>query len=218
MRYYFAWLGSKRAAKRDVAEPGCLLDKAAANNLPVPAGGILLHDFYELALAEGVVQQENGQPTAVSAPDLHHLLYEFARFPRLEKKVVLRPLQGQQLGPEQVPLSADDPLLAKSLCEAWQQQNGRHDVLLITHPQATVAGTAVTQSQIATDKIVLPEGSMELEQLGLLQRPDNTLPPHMQRLQMLLRGVRRTFGDTGWEVVWKDDGRICWLWEFKATV
>ncbi|MCB9010188.1 MAG: hypothetical protein H6656_22920, partial [Ardenticatenaceae bacterium] len=92
MRYFFAWLGSKRAVKREVPEPGCLLDKAAANNLPVPSGGILLHNFYELALEEGVIQVEDGLVTAVSAPALHDLLFNLARFPLLDAPMVVRPL------------------------------------------------------------------------------------------------------------------------------
>jgi hypothetical protein len=33
----------------------------------------------------------------------------------------------------------------------------------------------------------------------------------LQRLQQLLRGVRRTFGQGNWQIDWLDDGRICWL-------
>ncbi len=216
MRYYFAWLGSKRAAKRDVAEPGCLLDKAANARLPVPAGGILLHNFYELALSEGIVQEDNEGITAVSPQALHHLLYDLARFPRLEAKMTLRPVQEAGLGPALEPVHADDATaLTNSLCECWRGQNGRRDVLLITQPQVELAGTAVSHPDTAADQIILPEGTMNLAQLGRWQRPDESLPPHRQRLQMLLRGVRRTFGDTGWEVEWVDDGRICWLWELK---
>ncbi len=218
MRYYFAWLGSKRAAKRDVAEPGCLLDRAANANLPVPAGGILLHDFFELALAEGIVQANEGMLTAVSPQALHDLLYTIARFPRLEDEMVLRPLQENQFGPPQTPIQADDPVaLTNSLCECWQQQNGRHDVLLITLPKTELAGTAVSPPNADADQLILPEGKMDLAQLGRWQRADSTLPPHAQRLQMLLRGVRRTFGDVGWEIEWRDDGRICWLWELKPV-
>ena len=220
MRYYFAWLGSKRAAKRDVAEPGCLLDRAANANLPVPAGGILLHDFYELALDEGIVQENDGAITAVSPQALHDLLYNLARFPRLENEMVLRWLQENQFGPTQPPIQPGDPAaLANSLCECWQQQNGRHDVLLITLPQTELAGTAVSpaNADADADQIILPEGKLRLAHLGRWQRPDSSLPPHAQRLQMLLRGLRRTIGDDGWEIEWMDDGRVCWLWEIKPT-
>ncbi len=219
MRYYFAWLGSKRAAKRDVAEPGCLLDRAANARLPVPDGGILLHNFYELAVDEGIVQKEDGVITAVSPQALHDLLYNLARFPQLEDEIVLRPLHNSQFGPTQPPIRPDDPAsLANSLCESWQGQNGRHDVLLITLPQTELAGTAVSPANADADQIILPEGKLHLPQLGRWQRPDNSLPPHAQRLQMLLRGIRRTFGDDGWEIEWLDDGRICWLWQMKPIL
>lgn len=218
MRYFFAWLGSKRAAKRDVAEPGCLLDRAANARLPVPAGGILLHDFYELAVNEGIVQETDGVITAVSPQALYDLLYNIARFPRLEGEMVLRPLQDNQFGLTQAPIQAGDAAaLTTSLCESWQSQKGRHDVLLITLPQTELAGTAVSPPNAESDEMILPEGKLSLPRLGRWQRPDNTLPPHARRLQMLLRGVRRSFGDVGWEIEWWDDGRICWLWTLRPN-
>ena len=217
MRYFFAWLGSKRAAKREVPEPGCLLDKAAANNLPVPSGGILLHNFYELALEEGVIQVEDGLVTAVSTPALHDLLFNLARFPLLDGPMVIRPLHPNQIGPALSPVQLDNPSqLAGSLCEGWATQNGRHDLLLISLPENGVWGTAVSPPDAATDQLIQAEISTPLPRLSRWQRPDASLPPHAQRLQMLLRGLRRTFGDAGWEIDWVDNGRICWLWEMKT--
>jgi hypothetical protein len=199
-----------------VPEPGCLLDRDANPRLPVPEGGNLLHNFLELALDEGIVHKNNGVISAVSSQALHDLLFNLARFPRLEDKMVLRPLHNNQFGPTQAAIQPNDPAaLANSLCESWQGQNGRHDVLLITRPQTELAGTAVSPANADADQIILPEGKMDLAQLGRWQRPDSSLPPHAQRLQMLLRGLRRTFGDSGWEIEWLDDGRICWLWEMK---
>jgi hypothetical protein len=217
VRYFFAWLGSKRAAKREVAEPGCLLDRAANANLPVPAGGIVLHNFYELALQEGVITENDGLVTAVSPLALHDLLFNLARFPKLDEAMVVRPLLPTSFGPTSPPIRLDDAAqLANLLCKGWSVQDGRRDLLLITLPKTEVAGTAVTRPNAATDQIILPEGQIELPQLGRWQRPDDSLPPHAQRLQMLLRGLRRTFGDGGWEIAWVDDGRICWLWELSA--
>ncbi len=217
MRYFFAWLGSKRAAKREVAEPGCLLDRAANANLPVPAGGIVLHDFYELAREEGAVQEKDGVITAVSPHALHDLLFNLARFPKLDGEMVVRPLHPTSFGPTLPPIQMNNAAqLANSLCEGWSAQNGRRDLLLITLPKSEVAGTAVTHPNATADQITLPDGQMALLQLDRWQRPDDSLPPHAQRLQMLLRGLRRTFGDRGWEIAWVDDGRICWLWEIST--
>lgn len=216
MRYYFAWLGSKRAAKRDVSEPGCLLDRAANANLPVPAGGILLQNFYDLALEEGILTENDGQVTAVSAPALHNLLFNLAHFPKIDMPVVVRPLHANSFGASLPLIQMDNPTqLTNSLCEGWSAQNGRRDLLLITLPQISLRGTAVSSPDTDADEMILPEGKLNLAQLGRWQRPDDRLPPHAQRLQMLLRGVRRTFGDTGWEIEWLDDGRICWLWELR---
>jgi hypothetical protein len=218
VRYFFAWLGSKRAAKRDVAEPGCLLDRAANANLPVPAGGIVLHNFYELALEEGVIAEKDGLVTAVSPHALHDLLFNLARFPKLDEAMVVRPLHPTSFGPTLPPIRLDDAArLANSLCEGWSAQNGRRDLLLITLPKMAVAGTAVSPPNADSDQIILAEGKMDLAQLSRWQRPDNSLPPHLQRLQMLLRGLRRTFSDSGWEVEWLDDGRICWLWHLSPV-
>jgi hypothetical protein len=217
MIHYFAWLGSKRAAKRGVAEPACLLDKAANANLPVPAGGVLLHQFFEMALAEGVIRQKDGVITAVSPQELHHLLYKMARFPRLKGVVAIRPLLNNQFGSTIQPVHANDPVaLANSLCEAWRRPTERHDLLLMTLPKKGVEGTAVTLPNKNSDEVVIKQTKSSLPQLERWQRPDSSLPPHAQRLQMLLRGLRRTFGDTGWEVEWKDDGKVCWLWQFQS--
>ena len=216
MRYFFAWLGSKRAAKRDVAEPGILLDRAANANLPVPAGGIVLHNFYELALEEGVIAEEDGVVTAVSPPALHDLLFNLARFPLLDGPMVIRPLHPSNFGPTLAAMQLDNPVqLSSSLCEGWSSQNGRHDLLLISLPENGVWGTAVSPPDATTDQLIQAETSTTLPRLSRWQRPDASLPPHAQRLQMLLRGLRRTFGDTGWEIEWVDNGRICWLWELK---
>lgn len=218
MRYFFAWLGSKRAAKREVAEPGCLLDRAANANLPVPAGGIVLHNFYELAREESVIAEKDGRITPLVPDSLHDLLFNLARFPQLDEVMVIRPLLPTGFGPTSAPVRLDDVAqLTNSLCEGWSVQDGRRDLLLITLPQREVAGTAVTQPNAVTDQITLPEGQLDLPQLGGWQRPDASLPPYAQRLQMLLRGLRRTFGDEGWEITWVDDGRICWLWELKPV-
>ncbi|WP_420645271.1 hypothetical protein [Candidatus Leptofilum sp.] len=214
MRYFFAWLGSKRAAKRDVAEPGCLLDRAANANLPVPAGGILLHNFYDLLLKENVLKENEGKVTATSADALHELLFTIAHFPKINAPMVVRPLHPNSFGPTLPAIQMDNPtLLSSSLCEGWSSQNGRHDLLLITLPKTELRGTAVTPQNATTDQLIQAETTTPLPRLTRWQRPDDSLPPHAQRLQMLLRGLRRTFGDDGWEIEWLDDGRICWLWE-----
>ncbi|WP_420631655.1 hypothetical protein [Candidatus Leptofilum sp.] len=218
MRYFFAWLGSKRAAKRDVAEPGCLLDHAANANLPVPAGGILLHNFYELLLEENVLEESEGKVTVISADALHEMLFDLAHFPEIDAPMVIRPLHTNSFSPTLPPIQiANHTQLANSLCEGWSTQNGRHDLLLITLPEIECRGTAVSPKNATTDQLIQQDTTTPLPRLIRWQRPGDNLPSHAQRLQMLLRGLRRTFGDDGWEIEWVDDGRICWLWELKQT-
>lgn len=218
MRHYFAWLGSKRAAKRGVAEPACLLDKAAHAKLPVPAGGVLLHRFFELALAEGAIKQEDEKITAVSPQILHQLLYGVARFPKLEESVAIRPLLGNQFGSTQQPIQMlNSKVLADSLYEGWQQQTEQRDLLIMTLPKTVMMGTAVSPPLSQTDQITTEVETFGMPCLVRWQRPDGSLPPYAQRLQMLLRGIRRTFGDVGWEIEWRDDGEICWLWQLKQA-
>ena len=50
-----------------------------------------------------------------------------------------------------------------------------------------------------------------LPQLRSGERAEKDLPEFARRLQMLLRGVRRTFGRGAWRVEWADDGEVCWL-------
>jgi hypothetical protein len=217
VRYFFAWLGSKRAAKREVAEPGCLLDRAANANLPVPAGGIVLHNFYELARQEGVITENDGLVTAVSPLALHDLLFNLARFPLLRRCDGGTAVAPHQLRAYLTPHPAGrcrpaGQLVMRRLVGARRPSRPAAD-----HPtQERSGGNGRYPPNAPTDQIILPESQIALPQLGRWQRPDDSLPPHAQRLQMLLRGLRRTFGDSGWEIEWVDDGRICWLWELSA--
>jgi rifampicin phosphotransferase len=57
-----------------------------------------------------------------------------------------------------------------------------------------------------------------LPQLRSGERAGGDLPEFARRLQMLLRGVRRTFGREVWRVEWADDGEICWLLQVNSPV
>jgi pyruvate,water dikinase len=81
---------------------------------------------------------------------------------------------------------------------------------------AELAGTALTGPGVAGARVTVtmsPTGkqSLVLPPLGTWQRPSPHLPAYAQRLQQLLRGLRRTFGQGDWGVAWADDGRICWM-------
>lgn len=220
MKTPFIWLGSGRAKKWGVAAKGRLLDEAAKAGLPVPPGAILLDELFQLLLNEGVVMMENGRIIAFDPVWLHETLYQSVRFPRLDKPVAVRSARAAAAPP---PLGVDftDPVqLSCSLCEVWSLLDGqRRDVLVMEMVDGDAAGTAAStgSTQAVThsneiDSIHIANGpALTLPQLRRWQRPAPDQPPHLQRLQQLLRGVRRTFGSKEWHIDWLDDGRICWL-------
>ncbi|MCB8945010.1 MAG: hypothetical protein H6658_14765 [Ardenticatenaceae bacterium] len=209
---YFVWLGSGRARKRGVGEGGVLLDQAARVRLPVPSGGILLDAFYEGAVADGLlVRGENGRFSCPDPPLLHHVLYHDVRFPQLEKPVVVQPLFATTSVSH---IQFTEPgQLACSLCEVYsaKAEDVRRDVVVMEMVEAVVGGTAVTAASQATDTFTTNEQSLTLPQLGIFQSASAAVPPFAQRLQKLLRGVRRTFGKGQWAINWADDGEVCWL-------
>lgn len=212
MKQFFIWLGSGRSRKWDVGAKAQYLDQAAQAGLPVPAGAILLDEFFQLALAEGVIVA--GEHGAFTAPDpqwLSETLFEGVRLPHLGKPAAVRaavPLTGYV---PRLTVDLNDPVeLSRSLCTVWSlaaQGEARRDVLIMAMVTGDEAGTAVSHHTTKTDQIP----PFNLVQLGAWQRPSKALPPHVQRLQQLLRGIRRTFGARNWVVDWVDDGRICWL-------
>jgi hypothetical protein len=215
----FIWLGAKRAEKRGVGEPGVLLDRATRAGLPVPRGGILLDDFYHSALNDGLFAVANGRLTCPDPLLLHDALYEAIRFPQLPKPVVVRPIFSPTDGrfPSQVNVHFTDPVqLADSLSAVYtsalaQPANVRRDVMVMEMVDVVVSGTAVTDTSDPSDTITYDDQSMTVPQLGHFQRASSDVPPFAQRLQKLLRGVRRTLGKGNWRIEWADDDDVCWL-------
>lgn len=222
----FLWLGANRARKWPVGAKARLLDRAAWAGLPTPPGGILLDEFYRLLLAAGVVQMQEGVVAVTDAGWLHETLYQGARFPRVEKPLILRPafsaggapIRHEVTGVSGLNLS-DPIVLARGLTAVWSVPHAgpdlRRDLLVTEVVETAVSGTAVTTPQ-APDVVHYqaagePPSSLSLPHLPRFRRPVADLPPFARRLQQLLRGVRRTFGPEPWQVAWLDDGRICWL-------
>jgi pyruvate,water dikinase len=212
MKTPFIWLGSGRAEKWAVAAKGRHLDKAAKAGLPVPPGAILLDELFQLLLNEGVVVTDNGRITAPDPDWLHETIYQSVRFPPLDKPVAVRTASATAIAP-QLDINFTHPTqLSGSLCKLWSQLTGRRDVLVMEMREMKVMGTAVTTNINEHNTIHIPnKPPLTLPQLTRWQRPAADFPPHLQRLQQLLRGIRRTFGQGEWLIDWLDDGRICWL-------
>jgi len=111
------------------------------------------------------------------------------------------------------------------LCSVWSVSPNseiafRRDVVVMEMIEGKVGGTAtstklnagVTTKDTNTDQITTQDNTFEIPQLtGFFPRTDSNLLPHVQRLQKLLRGIRRTFGQGSWQIDWLDDDEICWV-------
>jgi len=224
---YFVWLGSGRARKVHVAPEGQLLDRLAKAGLPVAPGAILLDEFYRVCLEKKLAEVVDDRVIIPDAERLHATLFRSVRLPRFGRPVVVSlvtPDSGDAStsieSPRRYVIDADQPdELAHALATAWNAAAGwgdsRRDLLLVEEVAAQHSGHACTGDRRAADRITYHDGgdvaqtSLPLPQLTGWQRPDETLPPHDRRLQMLLRGVRRALGRGEWAIEWADDGRIC---------
>lgn len=224
---YFVWLGSGRARKVRVAPEGQLLDRVAKAGLPVAPGAILLDEFYRVCLENNLAEVVYDRVIIPEAERLHATLFRSVRLPRFGRPVAMS-LVTPDTGDAAMSaesrrrhvIDADQPdELAHALATAWNAAarwgDSRRDLLLVEEVAVKHSGLACTGDRRAVDRITYHDGgdvaqtSLPLPQLTGWQRPDETLPPHDRRLQMLLRGVRRTLGRGEWTIEWVDDGRIC---------
>lgn len=219
---FFIWIGSGRTRKIKGISPKCIyLDKALRAGLPVPNGGIILDWFYQLALEEQVafINRERVQidtPVAFS-----ELLYQSVRLPRFDKPTAIRTAFTPKLSAPIVKLNFDSNQpqeLAATFQHIWgtvphDDEAIRRDVIMMEMVNSTAEGTAVLQGKDEPDQTTIlgQETTLTIPPLGRWGRTDDNLPEYGRRLQKLLKGVKRTFGDTIEQVSWADDGQICWL-------
>lgn len=228
MKTPFIWLGSGRASKRGVGRAGRFLDTAARAGLPVPPGGILLDEFYWLALEHELAVVRNGRLTIDDPDFLYNTLYEGVRFPRLDGPIRVASLfslpeaatvavpaaQQEDINPE------DGAALTAAFSAVWQvaisaDDTLRRDMLLQQQIDVQLGGTAVTEPHYHADLITVAgdrpnAGPLDLPRLDM-GGDSAGLPDWQRRLQKLLRGLRRTLGEASWQVTWGDDGEVCWL-------
>jgi len=223
----FIWLGAGRARRRKVGDAGRLLDEAARGGLPVPAGAILLDEFFRLAQAEGLAVESGSRLTVADPELLYNTLIHSVRLPRFGRPVSVRAVRAGAGDERATALPAhpfidfDDPAAAAgALAAAWsafgQDGDARRDVLIAERVEARHAGVAVMEADGESDLIRYADGTAgaadwPLPRLRRGLRPAEALPPFGRRLQQLLRGARRTLGPGDWLVEWADDGHICWL-------
>ncbi len=226
-----------------MGEKGRLLDVAASAGLPVPAGAILLNEMYQLFLAEAIISSVDGLITVPDPVLLHETLYEAVRFPRLDGKAAVRAAfsaDNVHLEAGSTPFThrlevdlADPSQLSNALAGIWSsgltwgdrilELGGapRRDLLLMELVAGDVAGRAISHPGDDRDEILVEAEAgtdeLSLPRLRAWRNPDPSLPLFLQRMQRLLRGVRRTFGRRELQVDWIDDGRTCWLIQVRAS-
>ena len=248
----FVWLGAKRAKKAGVGHKAALLDYAARMGLPVPNGGIILHEFFLYALENGLIRYEDNHLHLPDPPALAHTLFDLFHFPRLDKPVAIRSafsaedtvtssLAGYFTSKLDV-LGSNGIDFIKSLHEVWTSADKvagefRRDVLVMEMVAAQQAGVAFSEAAYADDLVnfttgladQLVSGHVAGQTLLLSQLQGGEWPtaqePFARRLQLLLRGVRRTFGPGNsatewrgdWDIEWADDGQVCWLVQVRPA-
>lgn len=223
----FIWLGAGRAKKRGVARRGRQLDAAARAGLPVPEGAILLDELFRIFLQEGVVEQE-GEKVIVPDPIwLLEVFYRDVRFPHLKTTADLCVIPADDYaGPLSLKSMVHEVDLenaqqfAEALSKVWSlpivDEKFRRDVSIVSSIEGEVVGRALSLPHEADDVVTILSGDAEeeihLTRLGRWDRPSQEFPPFARRLQLLLRGVRRTINNQGIvEFFWQDDGTVCWI-------
>lgn len=220
----FVWLGSGRARKRHVGDKGRFLDEAARAGLPVPAGAILLDEFYRFCLDNDLAQYVGRRPVIPDIELWHNTLFHSVRLPPFDRMVAVRPVgfcpdnSAGSAPAARLWVDISDPgAAAEAVSAVWATahcpQPVRADVLIMEMVAAGHAGQ-VRLGEREEDEVTVTSPSaatFPLLQLPPRRAPDESLPPFTRRLQMLLRGCRRTFGPVVREIEWIDDGAICYL-------
>lgn len=199
-----------------------LYNHAVRSQLPVPNGIILLDGAWRRLLEEEVIGV-NGEDVTVYGADM--LLERFALH-ALKKTVVILPAFGCETKgtrTEVVGVPKQNYALIKGLVETWHSGREladacRRDLLVLEQLETKRGGRALSSAEYEDD-LIFCDGTAEAILLPRLWagEPPRSAEAWQQRLQRLLIGVRRSFNlhGTEWEIEWRDDGRVCWLWGIR---
>jgi phosphohistidine swiveling domain-containing protein len=237
-------LGSGGAAARGCGPKAALLDRAAHAGLPVPPGVVVLDEAWHSALARGLVRLEGtGSRQTVSVPD-PTLLVHLLGLPQLDTLLAVRSAFSLEDGSTDSLAGAfvtglfvdgrRSAALAAGLAGVWASALGRppglrRDVVIQAMVVAGHAGVAFTEREHEDDLVNATEGTAEELLGGRVAGESYRLPKRRRwdrlteadalarRLQGLLRGVRRVFGEVDWDVEWADDGEHIWLVQVRAV-
>ncbi len=160
---------------------------------------------------------------------------------RLSRLKMERRRAWRAILPQRLNVDGRDPVqLAEALGAVWgsaerhQAQLGalRRDVLIMRMVDAKHSGVAFTEHVHAGDLVNFTEGLADKLVSGAMWRASRSacpscaqakscadLPAWAQRLQLLLRRVRRVFSHKrsgrDWDIEWADDGTTCWLIQIR---
>ncbi|PJF31517.1 MAG: hypothetical protein CUN51_04090 [Candidatus Thermofonsia Clade 1 bacterium] len=238
-------LGYGNAAKYGIGAKAALLDVARRYGLPVPTGIILVDEAWRRALGAGLVRRHDDGSLSVPDNSRLVFAIGFPNFEwELPGPFAVRSAFSTEDGTGQnlagyfascLNVDGRDPAqMAEALRLVWESaerheaQRGvlRHDILIMRMVNARYSGVAATRHAQADDQVTFVAGSPEinsaaaseslsLPKLRTFGKPSPSLPDWAQRLQLLLRRVRRIFSHKrsgrDWQIEWADDGTTCWL-------
>jgi len=236
-------LGSGKAAGYGCGPKAALLDRASRAGLSVPAGVVVLDEGWRSALDRGLVRIEGtGGRQSVSVPD-PTLLVHLLGLPAFDGYLAVRSAFSVEdeateslAGAFVTGLFVDgrrSSALAAGLAGVWASALGRprsvrRDVIIQEMVVARRAGVAFSETAYEDDLVNATEGnaadmlagkvpaqSFVVPRLRAGERP--TAAGAEARLQILLRGVRRAFGEGDWDVEWADDGTRVRLLQVRAV-
>ncbi len=231
---YIVPLGQLRQVRLDVGPKAALLDRAARAGLPVPPGVIVLDELLTLGLKQGWLQQTADGFSLRDASALGRLLNLPLTAPRFAVRSAFAAEDGLThsfAGYFKSVLNVTPDGLPNALGQVWSSSLRygsplRRDVLVMAMVDACQAGVAVTERAHEDDLInyttgladQLVAGSVTGDTLDLVKLQAGEPPTEWGfagRLQVLLRDVRRVFGDREWDVEFADDGQTCWLLQVR---
>jgi phosphohistidine swiveling domain-containing protein len=237
-------LGSGEAAAWGCGTKAALLDRASREGLPVPSGVIVPHEALSEALGRGlarIVGHSGPRSLAIPAPAT---LVGFLGLDTLSGRLAVRSaFSAEDRDKESLAglfasglfVDARAPAaVAAALAGVWasafrQPGRFRRDVIVQAMVDAGQAGIAFTEREFEDDLVNATEGTAERLVAGQVTGESFLLPKLRRgerpteadgtraRLQALLRGVRRVFGEGDWDVEWADDGRETWLVQVRPV-
>lgn len=237
-------LGSGEAAAWGCGSKAALLDRAAREGLPVPSGVIVPHEALVEALERGLARVVAlGGPRSLTIPDPAALI-RLLGLETLSGRLAVRSAFSVEDGESQslaglftsgLFVDARVPgAVAAALAGVWASAfrrpgRFRRDVIVHAMVDARDAGIAFTERDFEDDLVNATEGTAERLVAGQVTGESFLLPKLKwgerptegeavrARLQGLLRGVRRVFGEGDWDVEWADDGREAWLVQVRPV-